>query len=250
MEKYIGTKEGFKKYFGGCARNKVQTMTKNHYYKRLGVCECCRQLAELHAAHVGKDRAIIIEDILDLYYKDKKQSNLYNVDIDEFLTLFVNYHEPLLDHFYFLCERCHKQILDNKNAPQAEKDELVRKVMEYRKENPVQAKPINPSKKSKSNTQIIGNKQSNKKLILTSFEMLVTTGKITNNLVKELTDKDFSKKTFGLKYSFLAKVDEIANKDIGHYYSKVFVLDGNEYKVTNDWFDKQRGLYMQWLNSF
>ena len=101
----------FIKYIGGYTKNKIPNLTRS-YKKALGnVCEYCHKpFSHLDAAHIqGKDRQMIIKDILDKYYKDVANPGYYVVDLEEFENKYLNAHLPLVDHFYFLCKGCHRK---------------------------------------------------------------------------------------------------------------------------------------------
>lgn len=107
MAKFIGTQEEFIKFIGGYARNKVQYITAP-YRKSIHKCENCGSKKDLQAAHTkGRERIAIIADILS--DKFVNQSNIIELDLQEFEEAFVNAHKPIKDAFKILCRSCHLQ---------------------------------------------------------------------------------------------------------------------------------------------
>ncbi|SVD25657.1 uncharacterized protein METZ01_LOCUS378511, partial [marine metagenome] len=110
---FIGTKEDFHKYFGGYARNKVQSLTIS-FKKKIGKCEVCNLTREelkskgieLDAAHNhGHERKVIIDRLLNEFIED----GLYKVDLNRFEELFISEHAPIEDVITIMCKPCHKK---------------------------------------------------------------------------------------------------------------------------------------------
>ena len=107
---FKGSFNDFKRYIGPKCRNEVNIFCKSERDKHQSICEYCGKKAELQSAHVT-ERPIMIKRILDDHYK--KGNDLYEVDLDEFFTLFKNAHLPIEENIFFLCKECHND-LDNK----------------------------------------------------------------------------------------------------------------------------------------
>ena len=103
---YVGSFDDFNAYVGPKCRNIVQAMTKS-LKRNAPVCECCRQVLPLQAAHKhGFERLDIIKRLLDS--GTIIAPDVYRVDLVEFEKQFINEHQPIKDKIYFLCEKCHK----------------------------------------------------------------------------------------------------------------------------------------------
>lgn len=106
MGTFIGSKLEFKKYFGGYCRNKVHEITNPNRKSRNGICEYCKNKAELQAAHLqGFERVKLIDLLLDVFFK--KGDDEYLVDLDTFEKEFIKAHQPIDKNFHFLCHKCH-----------------------------------------------------------------------------------------------------------------------------------------------
>lgn len=105
MAKFIGTFDDLNKYIGPRLRNVVQQKTKK-YKKDIGHCEHCKKDGvTLDAAHKGKDRIQIINEITKPFTDGK----LIEIDLGLLEELFIARHIPLEDSFLVLCRSCHKK---------------------------------------------------------------------------------------------------------------------------------------------
>ena len=110
MSEFRGTKKEFIKFVGGYCRNKVRDIAAKERKKQNGFCECCGQKAELQSAHHRLlDRQTIVFNILD---KFPKEGDIYIVELEKFEEMFIEAHMPIEDHFFFLCQNCHKKYDD------------------------------------------------------------------------------------------------------------------------------------------
>lgn len=109
MSQFIGTKEDFFKYVGVYCRNKVNAITRVERQRLNKTCQYCNKTdVELESAHIyGKDRKYIIEDVLEKNFRYKDY--IYIIDLDKFENLYVAAHEPIEEHFHFLCKECHRK---------------------------------------------------------------------------------------------------------------------------------------------
>lgn len=108
MAEYKGNLKNFNKYFGDYCRNKVNFLTRE--FRKQSVdnnCQYCGEVRILESAHRnGRERVLIIKDILNSYFIE---DDYYTVDMDKFEKLFIKAHQPLQEHFWFLCKDCHKK---------------------------------------------------------------------------------------------------------------------------------------------
>ncbi|MCT4697622.1 PD-(D/E)XK nuclease family protein [Tenacibaculum haliotis] len=84
------------------------------------------------------------------------------------------------------------------------------------------------------------------------FKELVDLGFITNKLLVELCNENFSRKTFNIGYSFLRKEsDSEYGNDINgysrYYKKKIYTIFGNNYMLCNHWTAKNIGKYNKWV---
>jgi len=116
MSEIICTKKDFHKYVGPRIRNVIQAMTKKIKKKLDYICQNCKEKKELEAAHIhGKSRKDIIESILNAHVIDV-QKNLVKVDLDKFEKEITDSHNPLEEHFKFLCAKCHTEYDSKKDG--------------------------------------------------------------------------------------------------------------------------------------
>ena len=111
MGEFLGTKKEFNRFFGPHLRNLVQHLTRK-YRREIGKCEHCGTDKKLESAHIsGKERIVLIDQILKGYYS----VNNYKVDLVEFENKFKKEHENLKEIILILCNECHYKY-DNKEV--------------------------------------------------------------------------------------------------------------------------------------
>ena len=66
--------------------------------------------------------------------------------------------------------------------------------------------------------------------------------------VMDLLDANYSKQAFGINYPLLVRVGE-QNINNARYYSKPLTICGNQYRLCNDWYPKNRGMLEAWISS-
>jgi hypothetical protein len=104
----------FHEFFGPKVRNEIQTLTKREKKRLNSVCQRCHEKAELDAAHMkGNDRKRIIDSILSKYLVAKKEQ-VIQVDLRKVMDEILEAHQPINEHFMFLCSSCHRKY-DNEN---------------------------------------------------------------------------------------------------------------------------------------
>lgn len=89
------------------------------------------------------------------------------------------------------------------------------------------------------------------KFVKDSIEKLFNQKKLTEIEISNLMDSDYSKQTFNINYPILIKINEEIDINIqrkingfDRYYVKSF---GKNYLLCNDWYDRNRQLFNQWL---
>jgi len=93
------------------------------------------------------------------------------------------------------------------------------------------------------------------KEVQNSFKALVDSEAITEKELKEICNKDNSRKTFNIGQSLLLrKIDSDSGKDDkGHprYYKKqTYQINGNEYMLCNHWTEKNIDQFRKWIKKF
>jgi hypothetical protein len=110
MAQFEGTIEEFMRYIGPHARIMVWNITQKHR-KKIGKCEECDSTSKLEAAHVkGKERPLLIANILSQF----KEDEVIRIDLNEFEERFIEAHLPIESTIRILCNSCHKKY-DNLN---------------------------------------------------------------------------------------------------------------------------------------
>lgn len=227
---FVGSKEEFVKFIGGYCRNKVLNLTRAEK-KKLGVCQTpsCRKRTTLEAAHIhGRERITIINEILDNYINS---DNLVEINLNDFERLFVEEHTPISKSIIVLCKDCHraydnkKDIIEDESESEEQNDPQSIKTLEC--ENKIGVK-------------------------VRDFFKSIENKEISNTLVKNLCDADYSKNTFNIIYPVLLdskfSPDTIDNKKI-RYYSDRIKLNNKSYYLCNHWFEYHIDNFSKWTQS-
>lgn len=238
MAIYIGTKEEFKKHFGGYLKQVVNNITRASKNEIGNVCEYCKKINVLEAAHVkGYERSKIIDCILDEEFKDKNKG-CYIVDTDKFDVLYKGVHKPVKKMFHFLCRDCHTKydngIISLEDEVFIDEKKEVKQVIEVPSFNI----PEEYLRKGESVQEYV------KKV----FNNLYKNNILTEEILKELQDKEFCKKTFGLNFSLL---EENNRKTIvsGHSrYYKNFKI--GKYFLCSQWWKEKEFIYTKNIYSW
>ncbi|MDQ6598093.1 hypothetical protein [Bacillus salipaludis] len=93
------------------------------------------------------------------------------------------------------------------------------------------------------------------KFIRIEFEKLMDNGLLTEEIVHNLCDNNYSKEILDLRFPMLKRyndkqslVEQRLVKGNGRYYSHVYYINGQKYLLTNDWYEKNRGKLLMWIN--
>lgn len=116
MAKFIGTEQEFIDLFDPTLlTNAVKSYTPKKIKGK--TCEHCNRQIELQAAHRRDTpgRIAIASQILKKSFC-KTDTETLEVDMYEFLSKFYEAHQPIKEHFIFLCDKCHKKY---------DKDEII-----------------------------------------------------------------------------------------------------------------------------
>jgi hypothetical protein len=87
-------------------------------------------------------------------------------------------------------------------------------------------------------------------LVKTAFTELFENNKITASLTQLLMDLEYSKNTFCLQYPVLRLATESRFDERGYprYWAKPF--DNNKYWLCNDWYERHRQPFSEWMKQF
>lgn len=88
------------------------------------------------------------------------------------------------------------------------------------------------------------------------FAKLVEQGKIVDNILQVLTDKEATSKACGIRYAFLKEYDpNVPIKELTYingaarYSSKPITVNGKEYLITNDLYKTTLPKFIEWADS-
>jgi hypothetical protein len=91
-------------------------------------------------------------------------------------------------------------------------------------------------------------------LVRSEFERLARHDLITNEMAEHLLDSKYSKETFDVNYPILKKIrsdqtliDQRMINGYPRYWSKVFKINGVKYFICNDWYERSRTKFLNWL---
>ncbi len=122
MAHFEGSIKEFTKFIGAYARIKVMHIS-SIYKKQLGKCEECNDSSALDAAHIkGKERSLLIANILSQFIED----DIVRIDLNEFEERFVKSHLPIESSIRILCKACHRNYdkkLVEQSTPKEQKEE-------------------------------------------------------------------------------------------------------------------------------
>lgn len=206
-EIYLGTKDGFKKYFGPYLRNLVKSFTKSSKNCFGNVCEHCHRETTLEAAHVrGRERPQIIDEVLDENFKNK-DNDYYTVNLLEFEKIFTEKHLPIRKHFYFLCRDCHRAYDQFAiDLPEFAADDIKQPVYEKSKQQTQSVKqtlPIFPQQLPQELER--GGDETVQDYVKRILFQLQKMDLLTETVLQQLQDANYSKIMFALDFPMLAE---------------------------------------------
>ena len=120
------------------------------------------------------------------------------------------------------------------------------------------AEPKEPAKPAETKTEYKpAKRESASSRFMKLFQLAVDNGKITKEIENKLTDKEYSKEQFKLSYPLLLKIvegkDLREQRKINNYYryqSKTVKINGHEYLVCNNIYDKNVDAMKTWIQQF
>jgi len=205
MAKLECTNREFTDFIGPLIRNKVAYITRNDKTAQKNRCRLCGKKAELQAAHILGHDRPTV--IKEALENYRKQDQDYYIieDLSKAIEDIHTAHLPVKEKFVFLCQDCHRQY-----------------------------------------DKLDDEKKSNKDYITAIFEFLNSKKKVlSDELLAELLDKDYSKQKIGFDFPVLS-INREVNKE--RYYKDAITLNDKEYYLCNHLFDKQRKALVEWIN--
>lgn len=205
MAKLECTEEEFTSFIGPLIRNKVQAMTKKEKAEQKGKCRLCRKKEVLQAAHILGHDRPAVIKEALESYRKKDQNYYIIEDLSKAIEDIHVAHLPVNKKFVFLCPDCHRQY-DKLDDERKDNKDYIRAIFEFLNE---------------------------KKNVL------------SDELLAELLDKDYSKQKIGFDFPVLSLNREV-NKE--RYYATPINLNNKDYFLCNHLFDKQRKALVEWIN--
>jgi hypothetical protein len=87
-------------------------------------------------------------------------------------------------------------------------------------------------------------------IIREAFDLFAEKQLLPENTIEHLQQSDFSKKTFGIAFPVLIDNEDkrFDEKGYARYYATPYKLNGKEYYLCNQWFEKQKEDFIKWYN--
>lgn len=83
------------------------------------------------------------------------------------------------------------------------------------------------------------------------FSNILVEGKISNELLRLLQDKDYSQKEFGLSWPVLKTADDNESKSPDRYYASIIEINDKKYYLCSEWYEKSsREKLIKWINDY
>lgn len=107
----------------------------------------------------------------------------------------------------------------------------------------------------KSSSTGVSTKNNNKTIVFKLLNDLVSSGKITSDLILKLSDKKFTQKTFGIPstYALLVKESDFTRLgcDTKKYYNpERLIINGEKYRVCSQWIPERINKLEEWYDKF
>lgn len=88
----------------------------------------------------------------------------------------------------------------------------------------------------------------------TVFRNILESGKVPENEIERMQDKDYSKKTFGIQYPVLRKTNNLNSKKPENYYKKPVNISEKYYFICSEWYEisanNDRPYLIKWLEPY
>jgi hypothetical protein len=87
-------------------------------------------------------------------------------------------------------------------------------------------------------------------IVRDAFDLFSEKQLLSEKIIEDLQQSDFSKKTFGIAFPVLVNSEDkrFDEKGVCRYYASPYELNGKEYYLCNHWFEKQKDAFLKWYN--
>jgi hypothetical protein len=92
-------------------------------------------------------------------------------------------------------------------------------------------------------------------LVKTTFNKLVNSHLLSNEMVSLLQDDKYSKNTFDINFPFLKKVmwdtsfsEQIKIKGYNRYWQENLIINGERFFICSQWYERNKPSFIRWVN--
>jgi hypothetical protein len=246
MARFIGTIEDYEKYIGPRIRNIVNTFAKSERDSRNGKCEFCGQNTELESAHKhGKERNQLIKEALKKY----DNGSYFDIDVEKCEQDILELHTPINAVFYFLCRKCHRSYDSNGKSeiPRYEQQPIEKQTedgMVNKVDGIINIKGTNVPLYKNEN-------EKTQDFIKRILHLFFKENLLPDVEIKNMLDKNYCKKTFGISYSILQNdKTKLRDKKDGPFRYWANEIFGNEYYACSQWWKTNDETYKKKLSEW
>ena len=256
----------------GSIRLKLANLTSiDPDYKHAGMGNASKGDKKIWKRYEGRynELALVCKTVISEHYCGR-----FDSDIKEYVLSIGNIRDVSSEDFYDYCDevkeniiRIRKNLIVNENSLETQKAvddsyRLIRFLNEMigGKDNTkeqfiihagVNMLPVGSDREKNLVTTKIG------KHVRDTFFELIEHNKISEQMITQLLDADYSKRTFRINHPFLVKIDTSKNifdqmRDENkyiRYYTKTVEINNSTYGLCKEWFERQRKYYDSWLNT-
>ncbi|NVK43182.1 MAG: hypothetical protein HWE39_18205 [Oceanospirillaceae bacterium] len=233
MASFVGTLDEFIKYINPRVKNVINGLSRA-YKAEVGQCEHCGSVdAILEAAHVtGRERPVIIEEVLS----DFINGEVITVDLDVFESRLITAHEPIDKIIKALCRPCHIQYDNSGNQPRTTSSV----------EGP-------EASQDEVNNCIVTNSD------ITNY-LRENVPSLPSNVIVNLLSAEYCRRIFGVHFSVLKETPLNASIEELREYARIngynrwstqnpIIVNGRQFLVLTQWYEKNRTLFVKWKES-
>jgi hypothetical protein len=92
-------------------------------------------------------------------------------------------------------------------------------------------------------------------LVRSEFDRLIRNNLLSGEMIQHLLDEKYSKLTFDVNYPILRKInadqstfDQRMINGYSRYWSTIYKINGKRYFICNDWYEKSRTKFINWVD--
>lgn len=233
MASFVGTFDEFIRYINPRVKNVINGISRA-YKAKVGQCEHCGSVdAILEAAHVtGRERPVIIEEVLS----DFINGEVITVDLDVFESRLITAHEPIDEIIKVLCRPCHIQYDNSGSQPST----------------PSSVEGLEASQDEVNNC-IVTNSD------ITNY-LRENVPSLPSNVIVNLLSAEYCRRIFGVHFSVLKETPLNASIEELREYARIngynrwstqnpIIVNGRQFLVLTQWYEKNRTLFVKWKES-